>query len=717
MTPPRFRWAFALVAPLLFAPLFALPALAAVQGVVTSPQGNPIEGALVEHAQSGQSRTTDALGRFSFPELEPPVSLRLTHPRFQAAEVEVTAVGGTPTYVLAPKQEVFDQILVSARREPALGLEAVSVAVTSLTPAELPAPPSSLVELIEDTAGVAENGQGGRFQAYSIRGVAGQRVLTSVAGMRLVTERRAGATASFVDPLLMGGAEVVRGPASTYYGSGALGGVVQVFPRRFEAPSVELGYASQGDESFARVGWGGRDWSLGIAARQADDAETPDGERLPSGFEQYSATFSKQWRLASGATLELLALPAVGRDIGKPNTRYPERITRYPEEDHLLVKTSYRHPDGWGLELSAHPNTLQTENLRAGERSRVDNEAFDYGINAQREVWLANGWTALFGLEYFGRRGVEATERIHDLTTGQVERLTTLDGSEDEASLYASARRGLGRATVETGGRLSWLHQANRGAESTDDVAWAGFVGLSLPLPRGFELAANLGTGLRFPGLSERFFTGSTGRGEVVANQDLAPERSLSLDLGLRYYSARFFTAAYLFRNQIDDYIERVEIAPGVRSFANLTSGTLEGVEVEGFFAVTETFRLNWNGQHVDGEADDGSPLADVAADRLALGARYDPGPWQGALRWEHRFDNGDPGPGEQETPAAELLSASFAYRLPRGFTVRLFGANLLDETYLPSADELAVPAPGRSLGLALAWSGAGGVVGSAGAP
>lgn len=710
MIRPRSRRAFALAASLVWAPLLAQPALAAVQGVVTSLQGNPIEGVLVEHTESGQSRTTDALGRFAFPEVEPPANLRLTHPRFQDAEVEAAAAGEAPTYVLAPKQEVFDQILVSARREPAIGLEAVSVAATSLTPAELPAPPSSLVELIEETAGVAASGQGGRFQAYSIRGVAGQRVLTSVAGMRVVTERRAGATASFVDPLLMGGAEVVRGPASTYYGSGALGGVVQVFPQRFDAASVETGYASQGDETFTRVGWGGRDWSLGLAARRAGDAETPAGERLPSAFEQYSATFSKEWRLASGATVELLALPAVGRDIGKPNTRYPERITRYPEEDHLLVKTGYRHPDGWGLEVFAHLNELQTENLRAGERSLVDNDAFDYGLNAQRELWLASGWTTLFGVEYFGRRGVEATERIEDLTTGQVERLSTLDGSEDEASLYASARRGLGRATVEAGGRLTWLHQANRGAESTNDVAWAGFAGLSLPLPRGFELAANLGTGLRFPGLSERFFTGSTGRGEVVANQDLDPERSLSLDLGLRYYSARFFTAAYLFRNQIDDYIERVEIAPGVRSFANLTSGTLEGVEVEGFFAVTDAFRLNWNGQLVDGEADDGSTLADVPADRLALGARYDPGPWQGALRWEHRFDKGDPGPGEQETPAAELLSASFAYRLPRGFTVRLFGDNLLDETYLPSADDLAVPAQGRSLGLALAWSGAGGV-------
>jgi len=42
---------------------------------------------------------------------------------------------------------------------------------------------------------------------------------------RIVAERRAGATASFIDPLLLGVVNVVRGPYSSYYGSGALGGV------------------------------------------------------------------------------------------------------------------------------------------------------------------------------------------------------------------------------------------------------------------------------------------------------------------------------------------------------------------------------------------------------------------------------------------------------------------------------------------------------------
>jgi hypothetical protein len=34
-----------------------------------------------------------------------------------------------------------------------------------------------------------------------------------------------------------------------------------------------------------------------------------------------------------------------------------------------------------------------------------------------------------------------------------------------------------------------------------------------------------------------------------------------------------------------------------------------------------------------------------------------------------------------------------------------LTGTNLLDETYLPSADELSVPGQGRSWGLMVGWN------------
>jgi iron complex outermembrane receptor protein len=683
----------------------ALPVSATVHGTVVTPDSIPVEGARVELADGSAFRITDAHGAFHFDELDPPVALRVAHPRFQLLEAECCAEGGSPL-VLLPKQEAYGEIVVTANREGSGGIQPISVATSSITVRDRPAPVPSVVELAEGMPGVAENGQGGLSQAYSIRGTGGQRVMTLVAGTRIVAERRAGATASFIDPLLLGTVNVVRGPYSSYYGSGALGGVLEAVPRAFQATTAELGWESQGDANYQMVGLDLEGWSLGLARRASNASETPDGLFLPSQFEQYSATVDKLWTLSSGLELDLLLALSRGDDIGKPNRRYPARVTTYPEEQHLVGRVAIRRPGVWHLDLYAHPNTLDTENTRSSERSLVENQAIDFGFNLQREFTLPASFAARAGLDYFGRQGVQATETITNLSNGTTDEVTTLDGCETDLAAYGSVRRSFGAVAAEVGGRLNWIGQANTGAATTDDTAATGFLGLSVPAGSGFELVANVGTGYRFPGLSERYFSGSTGRGEIVANEDLDPERSLTTDAGLRFFGRRLFAAAYLYRTAIDSYIERVELEPGVQTFVNLTSGTIDGIEVEGFYQATEGLRLELAGQATESEADDGSPLAEAPSNRFTLGGTFARDAWSAALRWQHRFDKDDPGPGEEAIDGADIVSASLRYALRNGLAVTLFGNNLLDETYLPTADELAAPAAGRSVGVGISWGG-----------
>ena len=302
--------------------LIALPVSAAVKGTVVTPDNLPVEGARVELTDGSAFRITDAHGAFHFDELEPPVALRVIHARFQLLETECCA-GGESTLVLLPKQEAYGEIVVTANREGSAGIQPLSVATSSISIHDRPAPAPSVVELAEGMPSVAENGQGGLFQAYSIRGTGGQRVQTLVAGTRIVAERRAGATASFIDPLLLGTVNVVRGPYSSYYGSGAIGGVLEAVPRPFERTTAELGWESQGDANYQMVGLDLAGWSLGLARRASNGTETPDGLYLPSQFEQYSATVGKLWTLSSGLEVDLLLAPSWGDDIGKPNSALP----------------------------------------------------------------------------------------------------------------------------------------------------------------------------------------------------------------------------------------------------------------------------------------------------------------------------------------------------------------------------------------------------------
>ncbi|HEV8700882.1 MAG TPA: TonB-dependent receptor [Candidatus Polarisedimenticolia bacterium] len=680
------------------------PAFADVEGVVATAGGQPIAGAVVVDAASGAQAVTDARGHFRLRGVDPPVSVHIVDPRFETLVATISDGAGTPPVLtLTPKQQVYEKVIVTARP----GTEVVaplSSSATAVERDELAAPAGTVVDMATSAAGVAEAGQGGRFQAYSVRGVAGQRVFTTVSGMRIVTERRAGSTASFVDPSLLESIEVVRGPGSTLYGSGALGGVVQALPRRLDGLEAEAGYGTQGDEKSLFTGRGGEGWTTAIAGRDAGDGEDGDGNFLFNHSTQWSGLLRKEWERPSGTSFEVVAIPARARDIAKPNTRYPGRITRYPAEDHLLLRFNARLAGGWRLGTFIHPNDLETDNLTATSRSLVRNEAFDWGLDAQRDVALGGAWTALAGFDYFGRDAVTATEDVEDLSTGAVTHTRTLDGREGQASLFGTVRSPIGRLTFEAGARFTRIEQTNEGS-SSDDGAGAGFLGVTVPLGAGFELAANAGGGLRFPSLSERFFTGSTGAGGIVANDDLEPERSLSGDLGLRYFGTRLFVEVFGFRNEIEKYIEQIEVLPGVDTFVNLTRGTIDGFDLDGWYAIGKGFKLTWSASRIKGESDSGAPLADIPSDRVALGAHVLRGRWRAGGRIEHRFDKTDPGPGEVETDGTQLVSASFSCDLPQGLRLRIHATNLLDRAYLPSADDLAAPGPGRSMGLSVAWA------------
>ena len=679
-----------------------------ITGRVETSGGIAIEHAQIERLDTGASQFTDARGRFTVSDCAAPCRLLVTHARFTEQVVELREAPTEPLVVtLAAKQAIYERLDVTASRSAGETFVAETVATTEIRPDEKAAAPTTLTELVEGVAGVAENGQPGLFQTYAIRGVSRQRILTLVSGVQIVGERRAGVSTSFVDPLLMGAVDVLRGPASTYYGSGALGGVIQIFPRDIEGFELQTGWQEFGDETFQSVGWGDDSgWSIGVVRRHAEDDEVADGSPQNTGFEQFSAAIQKSWTNA-GRTWELLILPSRGDDIGKPNTDFPDsRVTDYPEEEHLLVKLGLASEQGWSAFVWMHDNSLDTETLRPGSRlNRVANEATDLGANIQREWDLGEGTIGRLGFDYYGRRDVTAIETETRFSSGETTVRRTLDGARhDDLSVYGSLRGSLGATILQGGARFTFHEQANEGFASRDDSAWSGFLGLVRPLGGGVEATANVGTGLRFPNLSERFFSGTTGRGGVIGNPDLDPERSLNVDLGLRWFSTRTFLQASIFRQEIDDYIERVEVEEDLLSFVNLISGTIEGFELEGFHQLCDAWRLEWSGHLLDGESDDGAPLSDISPDRVSLGFVYEDGPWTARARWQHRAEKNDPGDGEVAIDSADLVSASIAYQVTPELELTLRGRNLLDEEYRSSADDKTSIAPGRSIGVGLVW-------------
>jgi outer membrane receptor protein involved in Fe transport len=596
-----------------------------------------------------------------------------------------------------------EEVLVTANSEGiVLGPRGASTSIVE--PENAGGIPSSVAELVTELPGVSENGLGGMQQVISIRGVSRHRIASMLSGVRLVSERRAGVSFSFLDPLLIGSVQVLRGPATSFHGSGALGGVVQVFPQSFEGFAFDSGFETNGNENYQMFGLGAEGWSAAIAHRRAGDGEAADGSRLNSHFEQYSAILQRSWK-QEGWSYDLLAVPAYAEDAGKSSSDFPDiRIAGYPRERHGLLKLGVTAPSGWRLSTFVHGWDLETEVVGG---NGVVNDSFDFGARWEQRTELGEGIALQYGIDSFHRRSVDSLESVAEPEPGEPDTIRSLGGAAlDEAGLFGAASGSWGKALWETGGRFSWARQQNGPGTSRSLSAWNGFGGVTWRFAEKLELRAGIDSGLRFPSLSELFYTGTTGRGSVIGNPELISERSLNSEISLRWLGKRLFVSGLLFHNRVDDYIERVEVAPDLLTYTNLTSGTIKGAELQGLYMAAPDWQLFWSGHWLHGRDAAGLPLSDIPPDEVRFGFNHERNDWSFRSRLALRGGKGDVSREEQAIPSATLLSASAGYLIAPQWKISLSADNLLDEEYYPSADDKAPLARGRSFALRLSWSG-----------
>ncbi len=688
--------------------LFSVPAEeSGIRGRVMTPSKESVANAKIEVPEFDKSVIADTSGAFHLPGIEPPVTLVISHPGFFDVSIQLEPDhSSTLQVVLQPKAVFVEEVTVVARL-PGPRIAPVGAATSTIDPQGASTAASTVGELVQSVPSVAPSGQGGLFANYSIRGVSRHRITTSISGIRLTSERRAGVSASFVDPFLLGSVDVVRGPASSYYGSGALGGTIDISSRQFRNWVIESDYVTQGNGYLLAGGWGSGGWSAGFARRHSDNAQAADGTELNSHFTQYSGLVSKIWE-GKNRDYQILILPAVGRDIGKSNTDFPGRTTNYPEEKHLLANFSTRSIGGWGVNAFVHPQTLHTQTVEEHLESNVFNDSFDFGLETDREISLGSRTNAQVSVDYFGRQGVDSTETLRGpgIPPQGSHVLKALDGaSQNDLGFRGSITFHADAAILEAGGRWTVINQKNGGSMAETDTGLNGFAGVVFPLRTDLEPNASIGSGVRFPSLSELFFSGTTGRGTVIGNPDLEAERSLNLEGGIRYYSAVVRASAYIFRNQISEYIERVEVAPDEWTFTNLTEGTIDGFEWECQVLLRSSLRAYGYGHFISGESPDGMPLLDIPVNRAVAGLEHFKDRWGSGVQVEFRGKKTDPGDGEKWIPDAQLLSAFVTADLPANLEAALRATNLLNQLYFDTADRKAPLAHGRGFLITLRWA------------
>lgn len=713
----------------LLAVSLAAPARARAEGSVAgsarTTEGTPLpQIVLVAHGPTAaRTVVTGPEGRYRIAGLEPG-EYRIT-PRVpglvlnQEARVQVADSEAQLDLILAPAP-VRERVVVAATRGEA-ALSTLGVSATVLDGSLLESrEPSDFVHLLQEVPGVAVARSGGLGLQASVfvRGGASNFTRVLVDGVA-VNEPGGAVNFGSLLPLELDRVEVVRGAASSLYGTDALAGVIHLVTRR-ASETGPVSFRAEGEGgSFSwrrfQGGASGRagafDWNAGLLRLDTDNQE-PN-----SAFDETAGALSVGARLGGRSTLRVVARGETST-VGTPGpTAYvrPDLDASY-EWKSLVVGGSWRFT-GEGATHEVRAGLARTDRLsldpldsgcdlpRAGglsapfERCDFANAGFQNDTRRlssgyQAEVQLGRSNLVTVGADIEHETG-EVGSRPDDL----------FSPSRTNVGVYAQDRLVAGsRVFFTLGGRVE--RNANFGAKAVPRaaIAWRVREGSSVT-----TLKASAGAGIKEPDFFQSFGISFFAKG----NPDLRPERSRTYDVGIeqRLASDRVRAEATYFHHDYRDQIAYQVVDPNTfqGSYVNLGKERARGLELSVEAAAARRLRLGAQYTFLDGEILASSSTFDpvyAVGQPLLRRPRHQGSVWaQGELgrvtlggnlvAVGRRGDSDFVALGLEENAAYSRLDARAQLRLGRGLEAFVVGENVLDREY---QEVLGYPALGRSV-------------------
>ena len=707
---------------------FGTPAFATEGRVIDERTGKPMPKVEVTILGRPGAVYTDGDGRFSWkPDLIPPFEVLVILPgeRFtKPVLVESIPPDGLLEIRIAPL--VDETVTVTAGTAP--DIEATMANATTLLPAQeiQNRQPANLTQALESVAGVSTVSEG-HAAVPAIRGLARGRTLILLDGARVTSDRRVGPSATFLDPFVLDGVEVARGPGSVAYGSDAFGGVIYARTRRIDPASPLAGRVVGALGAGAPQGRVGAEISKGLGKggvalqahyRDFGDYRSPQGDVFNSGAADQGFLARGEYELGQGL-LGASWQSDFGRDIGRPRNNSSTIRFYYPTEDSHRLTSTYELRQVGGFErmtvnafVGSYRQVTDQDRYATATRGRTleeaDYTADDFQIRASAERLFSSARFEM-GVDANGRFNVHATDTVTNYAldgsvASEVFSESIEEARRNDTGAYASVEAALSpKATVAAGVRGDYMTSHNTGGyfgdHETSNGAASGSGSLTVGPWSGVSFVAQVGSGFRDATVSDRYYRGPTGRGYITGNPELKPERSVQFDLGMRYTASRIRLGLFGFQYNIKDLIERYQTEPDFFFYRNRGEARIRGLEIEVQAQLGWHVSLESTGTITRGIAlDDDAALDDMPPATLTLGLRR-PVASRAFVQLRGSFYAVDdrPGPTEARMPGYTVVDAIASATLAKWIDLNLSVRNMFDRTYPGSTDPRAVPAPGIS--------------------
>ena len=605
--------------------------------------------------------------------------------------------------VAAADSAQLEEVIVSGVADPRIGSLLTSTEVRTTSEEEQITLPLSIGSLADALPGVSLNGQGGLFQSYSMRGFSRWRIRTEISGVPILTDRRAGNSLSFLPPELIDTIQVNMGPASSLYGSGAMGGVMNVSLLNPTDTSVSVSASSMGNARAVSLKTPINEYtSLLGSIREASNGKSGDGTPLNTGFEQ-SAFYVRNKSYVNETEVSTEVLISNGNDIGKSSALFPNaRATNYPDDNHRLLNIRATTLNNWFLQTYLHQQEWASTTLRgSGLRNTSEYSSTTLGGLISRTS-QSNQSTQRYGLDVTRRYGVDITQTAAEPEAEIVSRDVVNDGTEWTAGFFWERTWYLNGLSLQGGLRVDRAEaQVASSATNHSDINLQLKANWQLTSAWGLTIA--LGSAYRLPTLSELYFEGETPRGRLVGNNALQSEETVGAQLTLLYDVGDTAFEMTASANRVDRYIERILISEGLESYRNLESGDLWGIDGQIHrLGKNVEHTLSWQWQH--GESSTGETIADLPPPSVRYATSWQHSGVALGMDLRYRFSRNRSGPGEIALASAAILGVSAQWMINPKWTVKTSVTNGLNKNYRTSATLQAPFDMGRAINVEIDW-------------
>lgn len=467
---------------------------------------------------------------------------------------------------------------------------------------------------------VSVNHGGG--ENISIRGGDTDGVLILVNGRRVAGENyfmSQGSNAYALDRLNLSNVdhiEILRGPASAIYGSGAMSGVINIITKKSEKPEFSVGVATGTNEMsnyyHYDTGKNGKvSVNFDVNFSKLRNIDSKAGKNLLHGPKQ-AYNLNLDYEMDENNNLNLMLdyakdnLETRMRDFSVSSSapddlKYP--ITSFTSERKTIALTYDGKNSNSDYSLSASYSQLNRDPYAADTPGTNEKKYKSWNIEARDTIRTSDNNKLIFGGEY---RGDKASIYSGDNTVKNT----------DQYSLYLYDEYRVDNKLLLTPA-ICYDYHKSFGSHTSPNLGATYFISDKS------RFKANYGTSYRAPSVDELYgaFThgGIWGGMAIVGNPDLKPEKSKGWEIS---YEQEFgdTTSAKLtyFDNKKEDAISyKIEMASPSQmgKFYNIDSTSSKGVEFEIKHDFGKGFTLVGNYNWLDS-------VDDTTGERLNYNAR-----------------------------------------------------------------------------------------------